>query len=62
MIHNHTGFISDNNALSPLPYEEKCAPFATTGHHVSVWHTKSKEEKLTTILIIISIISLLLTF
>lgn len=62
MLHNHTSFISGNNALPPLPDQDNCSPAIPAGHHVNAWHAKSKEEKLTTILIIISIISLLLTF
>jgi len=54
--------ISGNNALTPLENQEHPIIKIPLGHDFVTWHSKSKEEKLTTILIILSILSLLLTF
>jgi len=54
--------MSANNTLTPLANQENPTLKIPLGHDFITWHAKSKEEKLTTILIIISILSLLLTF
>jgi hypothetical protein len=62
MMNNHAKCISGNNVLTPVMNQENRSPAIPVVHDFITWHAKSKEEKLTTILIIISILSLLLTF